>query len=95
MNRQVNPDHDRMKTPEKRRDLYMLESDVQVDGTRDSPEWHVLKDGRKHRTFTSLMAAKGWLEHVIEYPESDGYHAHEPSTRRTPIDQALGSSTQR
>jgi hypothetical protein len=30
-----------------------------------------LKDGRKHRDFTSLAAAKGFLEHVLEHPMSD------------------------
>ena len=45
--------------------LYML---APAHGT---PEWHVLKNGRKHQTFTSLMAAKGWLEHVLQHPQSD------------------------
>ena len=57
MNRQVNPDH-------------CYETD---DGTMYMlvPEWHIMKDGREYRTFTSLAAAKGWLEHVLEHPESD------------------------
>jgi hypothetical protein len=67
MNRQVNPDH----CYDVEGVTYVLESAFKVDGTRDSPEWHVLKDGRVHRTFTSLAAAKGWLEHVIEHPASD------------------------
>ena len=57
MNRQINPDHCYQTDDGV---LYML---VPAHGT---PEWHVLKDGRPHRTFTSLMAAKGWLEHVLE-----------------------------
>ena len=56
MNKQINPDHC-YDTDE---GMYML---VPVHGT---PEWKVTKDGRDHRTFTSLMAAKGWLEHVLE-----------------------------
>lgn len=63
MNKQVNPDHC-YETEDGV--MYMLESAFKVDGVRDSPEWHVLKDGRKHQTFTSLMAAKGWLEHTLE-----------------------------
>ena len=59
MNRQVNPDH----CYEVDGVLYMLAP------AHGSPEWHVLKDGRKHRTFTSLMAAKGFLEHVLAHPE--------------------------
>jgi hypothetical protein len=62
MNRQVNPDHC-YETDDGV--MYML---VPAPGT---PEWHVYKDAHKHRTFTSLMAAKGWLEHVLEHPESD------------------------
>ena len=62
MNRQVNPDHC-YETDEGI--LYML---APAHGT---PEWHVLKDGRKYRTFTSLMAAKGWLEFILENPASD------------------------
>ena len=65
MNRQINPDH----CAEIDGVMYMLKSAFKVDGARNSPEWHVLKDGRKHRTFTSLMAAKGWLEHVLEHGE--------------------------
>ena len=61
MNRQVNPD----RCYDVEGVVYMLEP------ARGTPEWHVLKDGRKHRTFTSLTAAKGWLEHVLEHPESD------------------------
>ncbi len=61
MNRQVTPNHC-YDTDE---GMYELKSAFQVDGTRDSPEWHVMKDGRKHRTFTSLTAAKGWLENVL------------------------------
>ncbi len=68
MNRQVNPDHCYESDDGV---MYMLQSAFKVDGTRDSPEWHVMKDGRKHRTFTSLQAAKGWLEHVLEHPASD------------------------
>ena len=74
MNRQVNPDHC-YETDDGV--MYMLQSAFKVDGTRDSPEWHVMKDGRAHRTFTSLYAAKCWLEHVLEYPESDSYR-YEP-----------------
>ena len=68
MNRQVNPDHCYESDDGV---MYMLQSAFKVDGTRDSPIWWVLKDGRKHRDFTSLMAAKGWLEHVLEHPASD------------------------
>ena len=57
MNRLVNPDHCYQTDDGV---LYLL---APAHGT---PEWHVLKDGRKHRTFTSLAAAKGWLEHVLE-----------------------------
>jgi hypothetical protein len=61
MNRQVNPDH-----------CYETDGDTYViEPVRGTPEWHVLKDGRPHRTFTSLAAAKGWLEHVLQHPESD------------------------
>ncbi len=70
MNRQINPDH----CYDTEQGAYELKSAFQVDGTRDSPEWHVLKDGCKHRTFTSLMAAQGWLEHVLEYPQADKGH---------------------
>ena len=59
MNKQINPDHC-YDTDE---GMYML---VPVPGT---PEWKVTKDGRDHRTFTSLAAAKGWLEHVILHGE--------------------------
>jgi hypothetical protein len=62
MNRQINPDHC-YETDDGV--MYMLEPVYR------SPEWRVLKDGRKHRTFTSLAAAKDWLEHVLEHPESD------------------------
>ena len=62
MNRLVNPNHC-YQTDDGT--MYLL---APAHGT---PEWYVLKDGRKHRTFTSLAAAKGWLEHVIEYPASD------------------------
>jgi hypothetical protein len=62
MNRQVNPD---CCYEAEDGTMYMLEP---VHGT---PEWRVVKDGRGHRTFTSLAAAKGWLEHVLEHPESD------------------------
>jgi hypothetical protein len=62
MNRQVNPDH-----------CYETEDGVlyMLAPAYGTPEWHVLKNGAKYRTFTSLMAAKGWLEHVLEHPESD------------------------
>lgn len=62
MNRQVNPDH-----------CYETEDGVlyMLAPAHGTPEWHVLKNGRKHRTFTSLMAAKGWLEHVLEHPQAD------------------------
>ena len=66
MNRQVNPDH---CYPAEDGITYILHSVKFARAT--SPEWHVLKDGRVHRTFTSLMAAKGWFEHVLEHPESD------------------------
>ena len=60
MNRQVNPDH----CYEINDDLYMLEP---VHG---EPGWHVTKNGERHyRYFTSLAAAKGWLEHVILHGE--------------------------
>lgn len=61
MNRQVNPDH----CYESDEGMYML---VPVHGT---PEWRVLKDGQPYRLFSSLMAAKGWFDHVIAHPESD------------------------
>ena len=70
MNRQVTPNH----CYDTEQGAYELKSAFQVDGTRDSPEWHVIKDGRKHRTFTSLMAAQGWLEHVLTYPQADKGH---------------------
>lgn len=62
MNRQVNPDH-----------CYESDDGVMymIAPIPGSPEWWVMKDGRQHRTFSSLMAAKGWLEHVLEYPQSD------------------------
>ena len=60
MNRQVNPDH----CYDVEGVMYMLAPTTE----RDSPEWWVMKDGRHHRTFTSLAAAKGWLEHVLEHP---------------------------
>ena len=65
MNRQINPNH----CYDTEEGMYELKSAFQVDGTRDSPEWKVTKDGRDHRTFTSLMAAKGWLEYVLEHGE--------------------------
>ena len=61
MNRQINPDH----CAEINGVMYMLEA---VPGT---PEWRVLRNGRQWRTFTSLMAAKGWFDHVIAHPGSD------------------------
>lgn len=62
MNRQVNPDH-----------CYTTDDGVMymLKPVPCSPEWDVVKNGVKHRTFTSLMAAKGWLEHVLEHPASD------------------------
>ena len=61
MNRQINPDHCYVTDDDV---VYMLEP---VPGT---PEWHVTKNGeRYYRHFTSLMAAKGWLEHVLEHGE--------------------------
>ena len=60
MNKQVNPDHC-YETDDGV--MYMLKP---VPG---SPEWDVVKNGVKHRSFTSLMAAKGWLEHVLEHGE--------------------------
>ena len=62
MNKQINPDH-----------CYETEDGVlyMLEPAHGTPEWHVLKDGRKHQTFTSLMAAKGWLEHVLEHPQAD------------------------
>ena len=62
MNKQVNPDH-----------CYETEDGViyMLAPAHGTPEWHVLKNGRKHQTFTSLMAAKGWLEHVLQHPQSD------------------------
>ena len=62
MNRQVNPDH-----------CYETDDGVMyiLKPVRGTPEWDVLKNGRIYRTFTSLMAAKGWLEHVLEHPASD------------------------
>jgi hypothetical protein len=62
MNRQINPDHCYESDDGS---MYMLEP---VHG---APEWRVTKDSRPWRTFTSLAAAKGWLEHVLEHPESD------------------------
>jgi hypothetical protein len=62
MNRQVNPD---CCYEAEDGTMYML---VPV---RDTREWDVTKNGRIYRTFTSLAAAKGWLEHVLEHPESD------------------------
>ena len=58
MNKQINPDH----CYEIDGDVYLL---VPAHGT---PEWYVRKNGVEHRTFTSLMAAKGWLEHILEHP---------------------------
>ena len=79
MNKQVNPDHC-YETDDGV--MYMLEPaygtsswnvtrDGYINRPCDSPEWHVLKNGQRHRTFTSLMAAKGWLEHVLQHPQSD------------------------
>jgi len=34
-----------------------------------TPCWWILKDGVKHQTFTSLAAARGWLEHVLQHGE--------------------------
>ena len=61
MNRQVNLDH-----------CYTTDDGVvyRLEPVHGSPEWRVTKDGRFYHTFTSLMAAKGWLEHVLEYPQS-------------------------
>ena len=64
MNRQVNPDHCYTETD----DCGILCMLAPAPGT---PEWHVLKDGRKYRTFTSLMAAQGWLEFILENPASE------------------------
>jgi hypothetical protein len=61
MNRQINPNH----CYEVEGAVYMLEP------VRGTPEWRVMKDGRLRQTFTSLAAAKGWLEHVLEHPQSD------------------------
>ena len=63
MNRQVNPDH----CYEVEGVMYMIVPTTEPN----SPEWNVTKDGRVHRIFTSLAAAKGWLEHVLEHPASD------------------------
>ena len=62
MNKQINPDH-----------CYETEDGVMyiLKPVPGSPEWDVVKNGRKHQAFTSLMAAKGWLEHVLDHPESD------------------------
>ena len=60
MNKQVNPDH----CAEIDGALYMLQP---VAGT---PEWRVTKDGQPWRLFSSLMAARGWFDHVIAYPAS-------------------------
>jgi hypothetical protein len=62
MNRQVNPDHC-YETEEGV--LYML---TPVPG---SPEWDVMKNGVKHRSFTSLRAAQGYLEHVLGVADID------------------------
>jgi hypothetical protein len=35
-----------------------------LEPVRGTPLWWVLRDGVKHRDFTSLAAARGWLEHV-------------------------------
>jgi hypothetical protein len=62
MNRQITPHH-----------CYTTDDGAayRLVPAHGTPEWHVEKDGRKHRTFTSLAAAKGWLEHVLAHPESD------------------------
>ena len=48
MNRQVNPDH-----------CYVTDDGVvyRLAPVHGTPEWWVMKDGRHHRIFTSLMAA--------------------------------------
>ena len=61
MNRQVNPDH-----------CYPVDDDMyQLMPMPGTPQWAVLKNGRHRQTFTSLTAAKGWLEYVLDHPESD------------------------
>ena len=61
MNRQIHPDH-----------CYDVDGVMyMIVPTTGGPEWRILKDGRPHRIFTSLAAAKGWLEHVLEHPQSD------------------------
>jgi hypothetical protein len=61
VNKQITPDHCYQVDDV----TYMV---VPAPGTR---EWDVMKNGRRHRTFTSLTAAKGWLEHVLQHPASD------------------------
>ena len=66
MNRQINPDH----CYDTDDGMYMLQSAFKVDGTRDSPEWRVTKDGRSHQHFhLAAQPRKGWLEHVLEHGE--------------------------
>jgi hypothetical protein len=66
MNRQVNPDH-----------CYQVEDvTYRLVPEPGTPQWHVEKDGRLYQTFTSLAAAKGWLEHVLAHPESDRTRGH-------------------
>ena len=62
MNKQINPDH-----------CYETEDGVSymLEPVHGTPEWRVLKDGKRHQTFTSLMAAKGWLEHVLDDGERE------------------------
>ncbi len=77
MNRQINPNHC-YKTADGV--MYMLEP---VAG---EPGWHVTKNGeRYYRHFTSLAAATGWLEHVLEYGEQ---------TKLKPIIVAGGGSAE-
>jgi hypothetical protein len=40
-----------------------------LEPVHGTPEWRVLKDRHNHQLFSSLMAAKGWLEHVLEHGE--------------------------
>ena len=61
MNKQINPDH-----------CYETEDGVlyMLEPVAGEPGWHVTKNGERfYRYFTSLTAAKGWLEHMLEHGE--------------------------
>ena len=62
MNRQINPDH----CYDTEDGMYMLRPRARWTDA----EWlRHHEDGRSYQTFTSLAAAKGWLEHVLEHGE--------------------------